>query len=209
MKKSIIFDMDGTLVDSSYAMTNSINHVRESIGLEKISQDFLEYHINAPDQNLPKLFYGTDEYDPIHKKLFYDHYMDTISSNIRLYDGIFNLLSNLKSKGFILSVATNASSYFAINILKATNIFSYFDLIVGANMVKNPKPAPDILEYICDKTSIKAHESILIGDSKKDEFAAKNTNMDFIFVHWGYGENENSNDTFTNTKDLGDYLLKL
>lgn len=51
----IIFDMDGTLIDSSEAMTQSVNFVRSSIGLEPITKSYLEYYINQPDQHLPKI----------------------------------------------------------------------------------------------------------------------------------------------------------
>jgi phosphoglycolate phosphatase len=200
--------MDGTLLDSSYALTCSVNHVREYLGLEAVSKEYLEYYINEPNQNLAQIFYATKEYNPIHKEMFKEHYLKNANLHVKPYTGAYELLKNLKNAGFKLSIATNASDFFAINMLKAQNMLNFFECIVGANMVKNPKPKPDMIYKACKLTSTKLKNSVLIGDSLKDEGAAKNAKIDFLFAKWGYGTSKSPTYTFDNLSELENFLLK-
>lgn len=180
--------MDGTLLDSSYALTCSVNFVRESLGLKPLKKETLEYYINKPDQDMPMIFYGTREYLDEHREMFREHYLKYANLHVEPYDGVYELLDFLKSSGVVLSIATNASDYFARNMLKFANMLEYFSYIVGSNNVQKSKPNPDMINLICDKTNISKTQTILIGDSIKDELAAKNANIDFLFANWGYGE---------------------
>ncbi len=204
--KSIIFDMDGTLLDSSYAMVQSVNYVRDSLGLPPLEKAFLEYHINQPDQDLPMLFYGTPQYVPEHRELFKTHYLENANLHVKVYDGVFETLDILKEKGIILSVATNASDFFAYNMLEHQKILHFFDFVVGANCVKSPKPEPDMLHLIFDKSQISFEHSLLVGDSIKDELAAKNAGIDFLFANWGYGEKKSKEKTINSLREIIQFL---
>ncbi len=205
MIKSVIFDMDGTLLDSSYAMTCSVNFVRNSMGLEPIEKEYLEYHINQPDLNLPMHLYGTKQYSPAQQKLFREHYLENSTLHVKPYDGALELLKYLKSKGTYQSIATNAPDIFAKHMLKNCKLADFFAFIVGANNVEKSKPNPQMLNLICEKTSTIAEQTIFIGDSIKDEMAAKNANMKFIFADWGYGQSVSEN-KIKSVKKLQDYL---
>ena len=188
-KACIIFDMDGTLIDSSAAMTASVNYVRHTLGLEPIEQAFLEYSINQPDQHLPKIFYNTEVYDPTHRELFKEHYLTSTQSMIALYPHVRELLESLHVKA-TLAIATNANDFFAHHMLSLMGIQEYFTCILGANNVKAPKPNPDMIDTIIDLTSSTKNKTILVGDSVKDEYAARNAKVEFIFADWGYGTSE-------------------
>lgn len=182
---SIIFDMDGTLIDSSAAMTHSVNYVRNTLGLSPIAKEFLEYHINQPDQHLPKIFYNTDEYDPAHRALFKDHYMHFSPSMIALYPDVKEMLHLLSQKAY-LAIATNASDFFARHMLEKMGIIEYFSAIVGANNVAEPKPSPLMVYHLMNELGCDASKTVLVGDSIKDEGAASNAGVPFIFAEWGY-----------------------
>ncbi|MCF6174122.1 MAG: HAD family hydrolase [Campylobacteraceae bacterium] len=203
--KSIIFDMDGTLLDSSYALTCSINFVRKSLGLKPLKKETLEYYINEPDQDLSMIFYGTHEYLDEHREMFKKHYLKTANLYVKPYDGAYDLLEFLKLKKIDLSIATNASDYFAKSMLKHAKMLDYFTLIIGSNNVKNSKPNPDMIDLICGKLNKSKNQTILIGDSIKDELAAKNSNVGFVFANWGYGRSNNSK-KFDNIFQLIDYF---
>ncbi|WP_458699406.1 HAD family hydrolase [Sulfurospirillum sp. 1307] len=206
MIKSIIFDMDGTLLDSSYALTCSVNYVRESIGLEPVTTEYLEYYINKPDQNLAKIFYETKEWQKEHRELFSKHYMENANLHVKPYDGAYELLEELKGKNYSLSIATNAFDIFAVNMLKHQNMLDFFDYIVGANMVEKPKPNPDMIYKISNLNSIPLENTVLVGDSLKDESAAKNAGVDFLFVEWGYGKSQNPTKTFETILELKEFF---
>ncbi|HIP12102.1 MAG TPA: HAD family hydrolase [Arcobacter sp.] len=187
--KLIIFDMDGTLIDSGNVITNTINYVRSNLGLESIDKNTMLEQLNNPDINSAEFFYGTSEFTDKQTELFTKYYDENCVNDIKLYDGIEELLKELK-KDYILSVATNASQEFAKKMLDFLDISKYFNYVVGANMVSSPKPSPDMLLNTLEVLKVKKENAILIGDSQKDARAAKNSNMDFILVNWGFSEED-------------------
>ena len=183
--------MDGTLINSGDVITNTINFVRMNLGLEKIQKDLMLTQLNNPDINSAEFFYGTSEFTDEQTELFTKYYDENCTKEISLYDGIYKLLEDLKQKGFILSVATNASADFAIKMLKALDIYKFFNFVVGANMVEHPKPKPDMLELTLKQLDIDVKDSLIIGDSLKDTRAAESINMKAILVNWGFSKYEN------------------
>jgi len=197
----IIFDMDGTLIDSSAAMTHSVNYVRHSLGLEPIGQKYLEYYINQPDQHLPKIFYNTEVYDPSHRALFKEHYMENSPSMISLYPDVETMLNELSHKAH-LAIATNASDFFARHMLDKMGILKYFSEIIGANNVEKSKPDPLMVYHLMQTFKTDPKKTILIGDSIKDEGAALNAGIAFIFAEWGYGTSDTAKVRAKNIHDL-------
>jgi phosphoglycolate phosphatase len=186
-----IFDMDGTLVDTREDITCSINYVRAKKGLPPLSVENVIKIINFKRDELPKHLYHTDSYLPEDRDMFENHYISQCTKNVRPFDGITDLLTRLKELGARLSVATNAPTKFAEKILSAANISHYFDFIIGACKVNNPKPAAEML-YLIENKYIEIQKLIFknrffLGDSSIDIKAAKNANISSIFVTWGYG----------------------
>ena len=181
--------MDGTLINSGDVITDTINFVRQNLGLDDIPKDIMLKQLNNPDINSAEFFYGTNEFTPQQTELFTQYYDENCTKDIKLYDGIYNLLEKL-SKKYILSVATNASSRFAKQMLKALDIDKFFKFIIGHDMVKNPKPSGEMILKTLDKLDIKQQNAILIGDSQKDKLAATNANINFILVNWGFSEDD-------------------
>ena len=208
MIKLVIFDMDGTLLDSSSAMTYSVNYVRSIMGLEPIDKTYVECQLNQPDSDLPMLLYGTKEYTKEQQSLFRKHYLENLPAFIKPYDGAIELLKYLKSKNISLGIATNAPDFFAKHMIKVCKLEDFFSSIVGANNVEKTKPDPQMLKLLCDNFSVSIDESIFIGDSIKDELAAKNANMEFIFADWGYGKSKSAKHKQSNFHALHSYFLK-
>lgn len=190
MKQTIvIFDMDGTLVDSKKDITISINYVRElNHHLPPLSEAFVVKAINMEERNLPKLFYGTECYEKRDKLAFEQHYKEQCSKNPSLYDGVFETLETLNKKGINLSVATNAPTIFAKTILRSLHIADMFDCIIGADAVKKSKPSPDMLNKILEQYHYDAQRDTawMVGDNSKDMLSAKNANIEAIFATWGF-----------------------
>ena len=189
---TIIFDMDGTLINSGKVITNSINFVRENIGLEKMAEKEILEYINTPHINTAEILYGTKEFTPEQSKLFENYYTQNCTKDIELYDGIKEVLKTLHKENKKLAIATNAFSSFAKEMLEYLDIYRYFDVIVGADMVKKPKPNPEMILNIMQNLNADKSHTILIGDSHKDRLSAKSAEIKFLLVNWGFSEhNEN------------------
>lgn len=186
----IIFDMDGTLVNSGYAIANTINHVRKNIGFETLDKDYILENVNDPDVNSSKFFFGTDTFTKEHSSIFEKYYDKHCLSDLVVYDGIEKLINDL-NKDFTLAVATNAHSNYALKMLEYVGLHSCFDTILGYDNVKNSKPHPEMINKILNKHSIHKQNTQVIGDSRKDALAAKGAGVDFVLVNWGFSNHKN------------------
>ncbi|NQY23723.1 MAG: HAD family hydrolase [Campylobacteraceae bacterium] len=187
--KLLMFDMDGTLINSGYAISNTVNYVRENLNLERLEKDYILENINKPEINSSEFFYGTTEFTPLQSKLFGDYYEKHCLNDLVIYDGIKDLLENLKND-FTLSVATNANSIYAKKMLAHLGLDHYFDTVLGYNDVTQAKPHPEMLHKILDKHDILKENAQMIGDSHKDTLAAKNAGVDWVLVNWGFSNHK-------------------
>jgi len=206
-KQLIIFDMDGTLINSGDVISNTINYVRTNLGLDIMPKEELLTNINNPDINSAEFFYGTSAFTDEQTKLFGEYYDNNCISDISLYDGIKELLEEI-NEHFTLSIATNASVEFAKKMIEYLNIDHHFDYIIGANEVASPKPHPEMLLNTIESLNIEIKHSILIGDSNKDKNAAVACEMDYLLVNWGFTKHEEDS-VISNTTELNRKLLSL
>ena len=211
MQRIVIFDMDGTLIDSATDITLSINYVRNHYyALGNLTEAFVVDAINASQRNLAFLFYETEHYDANAKALFEEHYHTQCIQNVRAYDGINDVLHKLHSQGCILGVATNAPSMFAKRMLSHLQLSDYFTHIIGADNVQFPKPHPQMLEIHLEHHGFIASrdQAWMIGDNTKDMDAARNANISSIFAAWGFSEHGTGDYLVTDPSQLSAIILK-
>ncbi len=208
--KVVIFDMDGTLLDSKKDITISINYIRAlHHSLPPLSEEFVVDVINMDNRNLPKLFYETETYHEKDREVFEVHYASQCILNPYLYDGIKETINRLVEAGVKVSVATNAPTIFAQRMLKHLKIFDIFDLIIGADKVKISKPNPEMLNIILEhyKFDKKIHKAWMIGDSSKDIDSAKNAGINALFATWGFSPNSSYKNVINHPKEMLDIVL--
>jgi phosphoglycolate phosphatase len=194
MRKFVIFDMDGTLIDSKKDITISVNYVREhNHGLPPLSEQFIVDAINMHERNLAKLFYDTEVYERRDKELFEKHYKEQCIEHPYLYEGVEEVLLTLSEHGVKMSVATNAPTSFARTMLQHLGVAKLFDVIIGADKVKASKPHPDMIHTILEHYRFDAQQdkAWMIGDNSKDIESAERAGIEAVFAAWGfsaYGE---------------------
>jgi phosphoglycolate phosphatase len=203
-KKLIIFDMDGTLVNSSITIANAINFVRYNLGFEPMDKSHILKLVNDHTINPAQTFYHAKAFDADHERWFSEYYTKNHESELVLYDGIEALLENLKGRGHTLGVATNAYRGSTIESLTHLNVYDFFDGIACYDDVEKGKPYPDMLHKLLDELNHKNHESLFIGDGPRDEMAAKHAEIDYIMVDWGFTEH---GDAVRTVDDLYKLLL--
>ena len=187
--RMIIFDMDGTLINSGHAIANTVNYVRENLGLEKFEHDFILEHVNDININSAEFFYNQKEFTPLVTNLFEEYYNQNCLNDLVIYDGIKDILDDFKND-FKFCIATNANSNAAKKMLSHLEIERYFSTILGYNDVAKPKPNPDMVNVLLDKYNTKKDKTKLIGDSNKDIAAAKKAGIEGILVNWGFSDHK-------------------
>ena len=202
--KNIIFDMDGTLIDTSDVISNSINHVRHRIGLRPLLKVDILRVVN--DINTPSslYFYESEEFLPEHIVWFQDYYRLNHEYEVRVYDGVKEMLTKLQEKKS-LALATNSYRVSALQILRHLDMEKYFNIIVCGDDVKNSKPHPDMIEKILLHFDSNKESAVVVGDSVKDRESASRAGVRSILVNFGF--TDTINDAFTSVPDLEKVLL--
>jgi phosphoglycolate phosphatase len=185
-KEFVIFDLDGTLCDSSLVIAGAVNHVREALGLEPMDSETIIKNINNTSINPSKFFYNSDTISPVHSNLFLEFYHANQDRLMRLYDGVEELLRELKTRGYLLAVATNAYRAVTLKSLKSLGVYELFDEVISADDVKEPKPSPEMLLTLLKKRDIPKEKALFIGDGERDMLSAKRAGIDFILINWGF-----------------------
>ncbi|MGH1600654.1 HAD family hydrolase [Campylobacter majalis] len=206
MSKVIIFDMDGTIIDSSKAIEITINDIRADMGLEPLATAYITRVINEPGRNLAFDLYGLQNPSSSLKAGFEKNFKKNYDLYARCYEGIKDLLNSCKDAGFKLVLASNAPSHTLAEILAKNEILHLFDEVIGAGNGVAEKPNPQMLHLAVEKTG--ALKAVFVGDSLKDEMAAKNAKMPYVHVTWGFGTASSNPDFLVDTTKKAWEIIK-
>ena len=202
-QKLIIFDMDGTLVNSSLTIANAINYVRKNLGFEPMEQEKILRMVNDHTLNPARTFYHAEAFDADHERWFSEYYTKNHENELVLYEGIKELLESLKDNGHALAVATNAYRGSTIESLTHLDVYDHFDAIACYDDVEKGKPHPDMLYKILDELDHSKEKALFIGDGPRDEMASKKAEIEYIMVDWGFTDH---NDAVRSVGDLHSIL---
>jgi len=198
-KKVIIFDLDGTLIDSSPDLALAINHMLSTIKKETFSLDEIHHWVGNGAQTLVKraLSGSAQIASNIDEKEFEDaldiflkFYAKNLAVQTITYPHVLSTLAKLKTYGYKLVIVTNKPFDFVAPILKALKLEEYFEFHLGGDSLKEKKPNPAPLLYVCEKLNVTVDECVMIGDSKNDILAAQACGMKSIGLTYGYNYGE-------------------
>ena len=188
--KVLIFDLDGTLVDTIEGLAVAMNNVLESCGLPQHEieryKEFVGNGVrNLVSNALPAEQRSPERIDSCYEKML-DQYRKYYSQGLKLYPGIEELLDTLKEKNYILAMNSNKNQEMTEKI--AESILSKWDFfkVIGAESDFARKPDPAAALYIAAEAGAQAAECIYIGDSEVDHLTAQNAGMKNILVSWGF-----------------------
>ena len=192
MKKLLIFDLDGTLLNTLEDLKNAVNH---ALLLKNYPERSIEDIRKAIGNGVAKLVArsipnGTDNQDyPDTLEEFRKYYSINSNDFTKPYDGVLQQLINLKSQGYILSVATNKLTTIARPLLEGffPNVFDY---IQGDEPGMDRKPAPMMVNSLCHRFNINKKDAFYIGDTNVDMETAENSEVDFVLVTYGFRTKE-------------------
>ncbi|MGP1484672.1 MAG: HAD family hydrolase [Campylobacter sp.] len=199
--KCVIFDMDGTLIDSAKAICVTVNEIRSEIGLFDLQEQFIIKTINEPGENIAKCLYDIDNPNMKFRDNFESKFKINYAKFAKVYEGVDNMLGELKKDGNFIALASNAPQETLVAILKKAGILQFFDFIIGARADVPQKPDPTMLNLVIKMGEFDS--VIFVGDSKKDELAARNAGIAYLNVSWGFGD---ENRTCANVKNVDEAL---
>ncbi len=188
----IIFDMDGTLVDSAHGVTKAVAYALRHFGIEVSDLAQLNGFVGLPIKDAFMEYYGFPEDKAVAALSKYREKftVEGLNDN-RPFPGIRELLARLKSQGYELLVATCKPEPFARIILDRHRLSEYFMMIGGAEFASGRQRKDDVLRYVLHKRGITdPARAVVVGDRKYDVWAAADLGVDFIGVLWGYGSRE-------------------
>ena len=190
MIRSALFDLDGTLVDTSVDLGRATAFVLESYGIAPkwSDSDYRAFVGNGARKLLDRAFEHTLSENELDKALvlFKKKYNKILLDNACLYDGVKVSLDFLKQKGIKLAVVTNKPHESALTMVETLFGRGYFDVIVGAKEDKPKKPNPYSINLALEKLECCAENAIYFGDSDIDIFTARNAGVKGIACSWGY-----------------------
>lgn len=186
-----IFDMDGTLINSQNAICEAVNEIREDLNLGRLAHSEITRIVNTPGIDWAKELYNIENFTHTSfKEGFERYFVKHYKQSVVLFDGLLRVLDFLKSRNCYLAIATNAPQASLVQVLEQHKILPYFDKVLGVSATMPPKPDPTMLCLIKDEA--KHEKCVFVGDSKKDEEAAKNAKMPFFHAKWGQNLSSNS-----------------
>lgn len=186
MKKTLLFDLDGTLTDSGEGIINCAILALEHFGLPIPDRETLRVFVGPPlHETFIKFGVPADKADEA-VSVYRSRYIPIGMYENTPYPGIRELLETLKAQGHTLYVATSKPEWMAVDILKKFRLDGYFDLICGATMDTSRTDKGQVIAYLLEQAG-GTGQAIMVGDTKFDVIGAAAHNIPTVGVSWGYG----------------------
>lgn len=185
----LVFDLDGTLIDSRADLAAGINHMRSTFGLDSLPLETVSGYVGdgvrkLVERSLQGANVDVDEALRINKEYYGSH----LTVHTFLYEGVKEGLRRLVDAGHQLAVLTNKPGEPSRTILHHFEVDQYFDIIIGGGDVARLKPSPDGILQCLETTGLTTARAWMIGDHYTDLAVAHNAGIKSAFVRYGFGE---------------------
>jgi phosphoglycolate phosphatase len=210
----LIFDLDGTLVDSKLDLVHSVNAARGLMNLAPISEQVVASYVGNGAPVLMRRALGPEAgEEDVRRALdfFLGYYRDHMLDNTRLYPGVKEGLDRLLQSGARMAVLTNKPVRFSRAIVEGLGLGSHFFQVYGGNSFEQKKPDPIGIQMLLEETGIARERTIMVGDSGVDVRTARNANVKVCGVSYGFQPESFEQDppdiVVDDMNQLADYVL--
>ena len=202
-KFTILFDLDGTLVNSAPDLMHAHNYVMKKYGyderrlsdVKKLAGRGSKVMLTRSMHEMAELTGKIKKSDDIIEEMtkeFIDYYSKNIVKESTLKNGLLNFLSWCKKNSISMGVCTNKQEHLSVDLLKKIKIYDYFDYVAGGNTFDHNKPDPKHLTNTLEIIGGNVKKTLMIGDSETDSKASKAANIPFVLVEDGYTEKKSN-----------------
>jgi phosphoglycolate phosphatase len=192
LRPILVFDLDGTLVDTASDLVASINHVLVTEGFEALDKATLGGLVGMGGRAMLSRAYELAgrridaEVLERHNLLFLDHYAASIPGDSRPYPGVLETIAEARQAGFVLAVCTNKPEAMAVALLDRLGLAEHFEAVTGGDTFPFRKPDPRHLLFTIERAGGDPGQALMIGDSRTDIDTAKAAGIPVAAVDFGY-----------------------
>lgn len=189
MIDAVLFDLDGTLVDSAPDMARTVNLMRSSRGLEAVPLELVRAHVSSGASGMIGAAFGVKPEHSEFKAMrdeFLALYGDNLCVHTRLFPGMIELLDSLEARKIAWGVVTNKYERFARPIIDELGLGARAAVVVGGDTCARAKPFPDPLLFAAAAMGVAACRALYVGDDERDVQAARAAGMPVIVAGYGY-----------------------
>lgn len=189
---AVVFDLDGTLLDTLDDLTASANAAAAFCGVPAHTRDEIRSYVGNGIRKLIERMLPEERRDELFDMAytrFREHYADHCMDATEPYPGIISLLDWLKKSGYRTAIVSNKAD-FAVKKLHQVYFHDLIDLAAGEQEGIQKKPEPDMVYHILEQLQIPADRALYVGDSDVDIRTAANAGMDAVIVTWGFREKD-------------------
>jgi phosphoglycolate phosphatase len=185
----VIFDLDGTLIDSSIDLANSVNATRAHLGLPPIENEVVYSYVGNGAPVLIRKALGPEYSEKVVEdalQFFLGYYREHMLDNTVLYPGVREALERFRAAGIPMAVLTNKPVRFSEAIVDGLGLAAHFIRVYGGNSFDFKKPHPVGVEKLMDESGARREETVMVGDSGVDVQTARNAKITACGVTWGF-----------------------
>ena len=188
---AVIFDLDGTLIDSKLDLVTSVNAMLRRVGRSELPEDTIASYVGSGASVLIKRALGPEATEEQVQKalaIFLEHYEEHKLDKTRAYPGVKETLPRLTR--YPLAVLTNKPSRISVRILDGLGLSTYFKTVYGGNSFETKKPDPLGARTILREFNVDPARALMVGDSEVDVQTARNAGMPAVVMNYGFGTHD-------------------
>jgi len=183
MIDTVLYDFDGTIMDTNDVIIGSWQHVYKTLRGEEGDLTYILSTFGEPleysmETSFPEV--SKEESVKIYRDWQKEHFLDMI----HLFPGVEEMLAEVKARGYRTGIATSRLSESLHRALSHFDLYKYFDAIVAVEDIEEAKPAPDTIYKVLDKLNARSENAIMMGDSRLDILCARNAGVPSVLVGW-------------------------
>ncbi|PIE83593.1 MAG: phosphoglycolate phosphatase [Candidatus Contendobacter odensis] len=185
----VLFDLDGTLLDTAPDMVAALNQLRRKCHLEALPLDTIRPTVSHGSPGMLQASFGLSPDDPLYDEMntrFLDIYRHAIAVNTVLFPGMAEVLTHLEAANIRWGVVTNKPGGLAEPLLKALDLWSRAACVVSGDTLNTRKPDPEPLLYACKQIGAHPARSLYVGDAERDIQAGNRAGMTTLVAGFGY-----------------------